>query len=113
MRRPAVAVTTLTADTFRELGPERRWLAGVDEEIVDAQTRIAEIAAPTGREERRAAWVADQLRAAGLAPRSDAAGNVVARALGAYSGAPVVVCAHLDTVFPEDTALAVRRDGQR
>ncbi len=107
------AAVALTADTYRELGAERRWLSRLDAAIVDAQIRVAEIAAPTGREERRARWVADRLRAAGLDPRIDGAGNVVARALGAYAGAPVVVCAHLDTVFPEDTALSVRREGPR
>jgi tripeptide aminopeptidase len=106
-------VASVTADTFRELAPERRWLSQLDADTIDAQIRVAEIAAPTGQEQRRAAWVADRFRDAGLEPRLDEAGNVIARAPGAYAGEPVVVCAHLDTVFPAETPLAVRREGTR
>lgn len=106
-------VAAATADTFRELARERRWLAELDDETLRTQIAIAQIPAPTGAERRRAHWIARQLRDAGLATEIDAAGNVIARAPGAYARAPVVVCAHLDTVFPEETSIAIRRDGQR
>src|SRR5437868_6429013 len=109
----ASRVASVTADTFSELGRERRQLAALDEEILRGQIDIARIAAPTGAEDRRAEWVARQLTAIGLAPTRDAAGNVIAHARGAYAGAPVVVCAHLDTVFPGDTDLRIRRVGSR
>ena len=70
---------------------------------------ICEIAAPTGHEERRAAWVADRLREAGLDPAIDDAGSVIAR-IGP-PGEPIVVAAHLDTVFAGLDAISVRRDG--
>jgi acetylornithine deacetylase/succinyl-diaminopimelate desuccinylase-like protein len=76
------------------------------------QVAVSEIAAPTGDEGRRAAWVAARLAGYGLADvRIDAAGNVIGRRPGAEDAAPVAVCAHLDTVFPLDTALRVREDG--
>jgi len=103
----------LTADTFRELAPARRALADLEQDTMQRQVEIAQIAAPTGAERRRALWVADRFREAGFRARHDDAGNVIAHAAGAYAGAPVVVCAHLDTVFPADTDLAVRRDGRR
>jgi acetylornithine deacetylase/succinyl-diaminopimelate desuccinylase-like protein len=103
----------LTADTYRELTPARRLLAELEDDTTRRQIEIAQIAAPTGAERRRGLWVADRFRDAGLRARHDDAGNVIARAAGAYAGAPVVVCAHLDTVFPAETDLAVRRDGRR
>jgi tripeptide aminopeptidase len=106
-------VAAATAETFRELAPERRLLAAMDDEILRAQIEIAQIAAPTGAERQRASWVADRLGDAGLRARLDDEGNVVARAAGAYADTPVVVCAHLDTVFPAETRLEIRRDGQR
>ena len=77
--------------------------------IADA-CAICAIPAPTGEEQDRAAYVADRLREAGLDPQHDDAGNVVAR-IGAAEGEPVVVAAHLDTVFPDVRDIAVRRDG--
>jgi acetylornithine deacetylase/succinyl-diaminopimelate desuccinylase-like protein len=106
-------VAATTVDTFRELAPQRRWLAQLDEDILAEQIRVAEIPAPTGHEGERARWVASRFRAMGLQPVTDGAGNVIARAAGAYAGAPVVVCAHLDTVFPANTVLTVQRAGDR
>ncbi|HWJ23952.1 MAG TPA: M20/M25/M40 family metallo-hydrolase [Gemmatimonadaceae bacterium] len=102
------------------LADARRRLAARDAEVVRDQVTVTEIAAPTGDESRRAAWVARRFVALGLADvRTDDAGNVIGRRPGAATRergreqAPVVVCAHLDTVFPADTALAIRRDGAR
>jgi len=106
-------VATATAETFRELTRERRLLAELDGEILRSQIDVARIPAPTGAERQRARWVAERLGAEGLSAHMDEEGNVVARAPGAYTDAPVVVCAHLDTVFPAETKLEIRRDGQR
>jgi tripeptide aminopeptidase len=76
---------------------------------IEEACAICAIPAPTGREQRRAAWVADRLREAGLAPQIDDAGSVIAR-IGP-PGEPIVVAAHLDTVFTEEDAIAVHRDG--
>jgi acetylornithine deacetylase/succinyl-diaminopimelate desuccinylase-like protein len=99
------------------LGPARERLAARDGQIVGAQMAVSEIAAPTGDEGQRASWIADRFRALGLCDvRTDAVGNVVGRRAGAeleLADRPVVVCAHLDTVFPNGTALRVRRDGRR
>jgi acetylornithine deacetylase/succinyl-diaminopimelate desuccinylase-like protein len=108
-----LSVADVTADTFRELTRERRWLTELNDDILRAQIDVAQIAAPTGAERHRAQWVADYLRRLGLGAAIDDAGNVIARAFGAYAGEPVVVCAHLDTVFPEHTNLAIERDGPR
>jgi acetylornithine deacetylase/succinyl-diaminopimelate desuccinylase-like protein len=45
--------------------------------------------------------------------RIDAAGNAIGRRPGGDGSAPVVVCAHLDTVFPIEPARLVREDRGR
>src|SRR2546423_8086388 len=108
-----VRVTDVASDTFRDLTRERRWLGELDGDILQTQVEVSQIAAPTGSEERRAEWIARRFADIGLRARLDEAGNVVAHAPGAYAGSPVVVCAHLDTIFPMETTLTVRRDGDR
>lgn len=104
----------LAADTHRRLAPSHARLALADASVVEHQIAVAQIAAPTGDEADRGAWVAEQFAAMGLsAIDTDRMGNVIGRRPGARSGAPIVVCAHLDTVFPRDTDLSVRRDGSR
>jgi len=103
-----------TGQAFRSLAAARQRLARRDADIVRAQVELAQIAAPTGEEGERGEWVARRFTASGLRDvHVDAAGNVVGRAPGARDLEPVVVCAHLDTVFPRDMPLAVRRDGAR
>jgi acetylornithine deacetylase/succinyl-diaminopimelate desuccinylase-like protein len=102
-----------TADAFRALAQERRALAEWESRILQTQIEVSQIPAPTGAEDERAEWVTRRFRALGLRAGRDDAGNVVARAPGAPALAPVVVCAHLDTVFPAGTDVAVVRDGHR
>jgi tripeptide aminopeptidase len=98
------------------LDSARRKLAARDGGIVRAQIAISEIAAPTGEESERGAWVAERLGAAGLCDvRIDSAGNVMGRREGGGGAEerPVVICAHLDTVFPRGVELGVNRSGTR
>lgn len=85
----------------------------VDEAIVEDQVSIARVPAPTGAEAARADVMVRRLRNAGLREVNiDAAGNVVG--IGGPRGtAPVVLCAHLDTVFESRDPIDVRRDGER
>ena len=96
------------------LAHARSALRARDTEIVASQVAISEIEAPTGNERRRGAWIAERFRAIGLRDvRVDAADNVIGRRDGAADVAPVVICAHLDTVFPPGTPVQVRRSGAR
>ncbi|SRR5579883_318707 len=104
---PAVRVHHALADA-------RARLAARDAAVLRTQIAVSEIAAPTGDEGERGAWVARRMAGLGLsALRIDAAGNVIGRRPGLTPGPAVVVCAHLDTVFPRQVALQVRRDGPR
>lgn len=103
-----------TAATHRALAGARARLSARDDMIVHAQITLAEIAAPTGEEQERGAHVARRFRALGLRDvHIDDAGNAIGRRPGRRDLAPVVVCAHLDTVFPRETSLSVRRTGAR
>src|SRR5580704_16141961 len=102
-----------TADTHALLSGARRRMTARDAAIVRVQVAVSEIAAPTGEEQRRAAWISRRFTALGLSDiRSDAAGNVIGRRRGVRAGPAVAVCAHLDTVFPRGTTVRVRQDGE-
>ena len=72
------------------------------------QIRLSCIAASPFGEAERATAFAEALQSAGLRPFSDAVGNVIA-AYDDVDRNPVVVAAHLDTVFPASTSLHLRR----
>jgi len=111
LRAPALADTV---STHRSLTPAHARLAARDDAILRTQITVAQIAAPTGEEEERGGWVARRFRDCGLSDiHTDDAGNVIGRREGNAALRPVVICAHLDTVFPRDTDLSIRRDGDR
>ena len=86
-----------------------------DERTLREQIEIAEIPAPSHKEEVRGKDYIRRLRELGLTEIStDAEGNVIARRAGANRNGPtLVVSAHLDTVFSESTELKVRKQGNR
>jgi tripeptide aminopeptidase len=103
-----------TAATHRSLAAAHARLAARDDAIVRAQITVAQIAAPTGEEHERGGWIARRFRDCGLSDiHTDGAGNVIGRREGAQELPPVTICAHLDTVFPRDTDLSIRREGER
>ncbi len=82
--------------------------------VLNLALAIQQIPAPTFNEEARAAFVHDQFLAEGLSDvLIDPGGNVYARLPGAGKTRGVVVSAHLDTVFPVDTPLAIKREADR
>ena len=98
----------------RALRHARLQLASRDDDIVREQIAVSEIAAPTGEENERAQWVAQRFETLRLVDvRIDPAGNVIGRRRGTTDGPPVLVCAHLDTVFPRQTRVNVARLGNR
>ena len=104
------AVRSLTVS----LAPVFRRIHDADSAVIDDQIALARVPAPTGEESVRAEWMARRLRAAGLRDvQIDAAGNVIAYSPAGRTTAPLVLCAHLDTVFDEREPVTVRRDGAR
>jgi tripeptide aminopeptidase len=85
------------------------WLGKHLEWATEQQIRLTEIPAPTSEEAARARAVLALMREAGLRAALDSAGNVVAEWPGSQPEGVVLICAHLDTVFPRGTPVRVRR----
>jgi tripeptide aminopeptidase len=81
-------------------------------DAVDDMLEIVRIPAPSFEEQRRGEWLMRRWQRAGFDDaRLDAVGNVIVR----YGSGPrpLVVAAHIDTVFARDVELTVRRrDGR-
>src|SRR5216110_1877923 len=93
----------------------RHHIERTDEGTLARQAALSAIPAPTGAEGRRAAHVAELFRAIGLCDvMVDHAGNVHGwLGKNGEGSAPVVLAAHLDTVFGAEVDVAVERRGQR
>ena len=93
----------------------RHHIERTDEGTLARQAALSAIPAPTGAEGRRAAHVADLFRTIGLCDvMVDHAGNVHGwLGKNGERSAPVVLAAHLDTVFGAEVDVAVERRGQR
>ena len=78
----------------------------------EEQIRITEIPAPPFHESARAAYMKKLLAAAGLRVEIDDTGNVIGEWAGT-SPEVIMVTAHMDTVFPENTDVHVKREGGR
>ena len=78
--------------------------------VVERAIQIQQIPAPTFQEQERAELVRDLFTAEGLNDICiDDVGNVFARLSGAGTAKPLIVSAHLDTVFPMETNLRLAR----
>ena len=93
----------------------RHHIERTDEGTLARQAALSVIPAPTGAEGRRAAHMAELFRTIGLCDvMVDHAGNVHGwLGKNGEKSAPVVLAAHLDTVFGAEVDVAVERRGQR
>jgi len=83
-------------------------------QTIEDQIRFCEVAAPPFKESARAEVLRRQFIQLGLQNvRVDRAGNVLGDRPGEMTHPHLVLAAHLDTVFPEDTDVKVTRRGQR
>jgi len=89
------------------------WLDENIDWITDLQVRLTEIPAPSFQEEKRAAAVAKLLSEQGLSVQQDKLGNVIGELKGATDQEIVLLTAHLDTVFPSNTDVLAKRQGDR
>ena len=80
--------------------------------ILDLAVNIQQIPAPTFAEKHRATFVAQHFVEGGLEVETDEMFNVFARRPGG-TGSPILVSAHLDTVFDATTDLTITRDEYR
>lgn len=91
-------------------------MSNLIQRVVDLAIQIQQIPAPTFEESRRAAFVRAAFKAQNLEQVSmDEVGNVYGLLRGSGSGAaqPLIVSAHMDTVFPQKTGLPARREADK
>lgn len=80
----------------------------------EEQIQLTEIEAPTFEEAEKGKVFARKLAELGIENiTTDEVGNVFGVRRGSGSGPKLVVCAHLDTVFPRGTRVKARREGRR
>ena len=92
----------------------RRHVERADERTLARQAALSATPAPTGAEAARGARVAELFREIGLAHVGvDQAGNVRGWFGNGDGSAPVVLAAHLDTVFGPEVDVRVTRHGHR
>lgn len=91
---------------WRDLPQLAAWML---EQAIDIQ----QVPAPTFAEDKRAALVAESFRALGLQQVDiDSVHNVYGYLPGRDTSLPgVMVCAHTDTIFPAETDLTTRKEG--
>lgn len=81
--------------------------------LVQEVITICQIPAPTFEEEQRAAYVLGRMNALGLEDATvDSVGNVSACIRGTGKGPVLLLAAHMDTVFPRETDVRVRSEGE-
>lgn len=86
------------------------------ERIIERAVEIQQVPAPTFDEKQRGEFVRGLFAAEGLQDVSiDEVGNVYGRWMvdNGRSKKPLIVSAHLDTVFPQGTNLDVKREGEK
>lgn len=104
MKAAAADRVSTALDAAQELLPD----------VIALTTRLAELSAPTGDEHARSQFVRDLLNERGFNDIwGDDLGDLVATLPGTQPGRPVLIAAHLDTVFGAGTDLTVTRRGKR
>lgn len=105
---------------FEDLANDRKVKKGMDflkadnDRTTSEQIELTEISAPTFYEGERGKKYAQKLEELGLEQiETDKAGNVFGLRPGSGKGPRLVICAHLDTVFPAETDVkAVSKNGK-
>jgi tripeptide aminopeptidase len=85
-----------------------RFISENEPQIEADQIRLTCVAAPPFGETERARAFSEELLKLGLNPVTDSIGNVIAP-YESFGPNPLVIGAHLDTVFPVSTPLSLRR----
>jgi tripeptide aminopeptidase len=91
------------------------WFRSHSRQLEDWQLQVTSIAAPFQGEAARSEWLAKRFAEMALSDvHQDELGNVFGIRPGSDPNAPyIALSAHLDTVFPPDTAISARRDANK
>lgn len=85
-----------------------------DDNTTQETLRMCQIAAPSFHEEKKAEYVCKRFEQIGLSDvHIDEVGNVLGTWHGTGKGPVIMLAAHTDTVFPIDTDVTVKKEGNR
>lgn len=91
-----------------------RFLKEDDERALQETLEMCQIPAPSYQEEKKAEYVFHKMQEAGLEDvHIDEVGNVLGVRKGNGNGPRIVLAGHTDTVFPMETDLTLKQDGNR
>jgi len=83
-----------------------------EDEYVELITQIVQVPAPSNEEQQRSEFLKSTMETMGFPfVKRDEVGNVLALFPGKDDSKTIVSMVHMDTVFPFDTDLSVKRDG--
>jgi acetylornithine deacetylase/succinyl-diaminopimelate desuccinylase-like protein len=81
--------------------------------VLELAIQIQQLPAPTFQEEKRAEFIHELFVREQLQDVcTDETGNVLARFPGMGEGKPLIISAHMDTVFPAETDLSIKRGSE-
>ncbi|MCQ4088275.1 M20/M25/M40 family metallo-hydrolase [Saccharibacillus sp. JS10] len=90
------------------------FLEADNDRTTEEQIELTEVEAPTFEETEKGKLFARKLIELGIEDvQTDKVGNVFGIRRGSGNGPKLVICAHLDTVFPRGTDVKARREGTR
>lgn len=111
--RPVVREVLATLTSLPQIRNALNFLKEDHENSIAQQLELVVIPAPTFHEEKRAAYMTEQMKALGLTDvHIDDVGNAIGIRKGTGNGPTIVIDGHMDTVYPMETPLVPRRDDQ-
>lgn len=119
VEQKTAAITEKVEQVYKKLAQNEQvkkalaFLKEDNEATTEEQIELTEIEAPTFEEDEKGKWYKKRLVELGVQGVStDEVGNVFGVLPGSGNGPSLVVCAHLDTVFPKGTNVkAIRKNG--
>ncbi len=99
------------SESFKKI---ERFLNTQFDDVVEEIKTISQIPSPTFFEKQKSDYVRSRFEALNLEDvRIDDVNNTTGRLPGKSGDGAFIICAHIDTVFPEETELLVREKGGR
>lgn len=99
---------------FKAVQKALSFLQEDDERTLGETLEMCQIPAPSYQEEKKAEYVFGKMQEAGLEDvHIDEVGNVLGVRKGNGNGPRIVLAGHTDTVFPMETDLTLKQDGNR
>lgn len=99
---------------YKEVQNALQFLKEDDDKTLQETLEMCQIPAPSYQEEKKAEYVLAKMKEAGLEDvHIDEVGNVLGTRKGTGNGPRLMIAGHTDTVFPMETDLTLKKEGNR